>query len=97
MTLPNPLDMFDIRGKVVQTVARFGRLDILEVASGMNKVALIDAMTPEMFAGVMDANLTQTWLLARAATVQMKAQGAHFDGSCGKIVLVSSARGLPGQ
>jgi NAD(P)-dependent dehydrogenase (short-subunit alcohol dehydrogenase family) len=154
MTLPNPLDMFDIRGKVAlitgasgafgmvaarvlagagvklalaagkaeelaqiaaecgdvlqinarpsdeaacaamvaQTVARFGRLDILVVASGMNKVALIDQMTPDMFAGVMDANVMQTWLLARAATVQMKAQG---DG--GKIVLVSSARGLLGH
>lgn len=154
MTLPNPLDMFDITGKVAlitgasgafgmvaarvlagagarlalaagkadelaqiaaecgdvvqinarpgdaaacadmvaQTVARFGRLDILVVASGMNKVALIDQMTPDMFAGVMDANVTQTWLLARAATVQMKLQG---DG--GKIVLVSSARGLLGH
>lgn len=62
---------------VAQTIARFGRLDILAVASGMNKVALIDQMTPEMFAGVMDANVMQTWLLARAATVQMKAQ---WDG-----------------
>lgn len=45
----------------------------------------------------MDANVTQSWLLARAATVQMKAQGPHPDGSGGKIVLVSSARGLLGH
>jgi len=49
-------------------------------------------MEPETFKDVMDANVTQTWLLARAASTQMKAQG-----SGGKIVLVSSARGLLGH
>ena len=87
-----PTDEAACADMVAQTVARFGRLDILVVASGMNKVALIDAMTPEQFAGVMDANVLQTWLLARAATVQMKRQG-----NGGKIVLVSSARGLLGH
>jgi NAD(P)-dependent dehydrogenase (short-subunit alcohol dehydrogenase family) len=77
---------------VAAAVAAYGRLDILVVASGMNKVAKIDDMPPETFAAVMDANVTQSWLLARAATVQMKAQG---DG--GKIVFVSSARGLLGH
>lgn len=73
-------------------VEAFGALDILVVASGMNKVAKIDAMAPGDFEGVMDANVTQSWLLARAATVQMKTQE-----SGGKIVLVSSARGLLGH
>ncbi len=82
---------------VAAAVRAFGRLDILVVASGMNKVAKIDEMPPEAFLSVMDANVTQSWLLARAATVQMKGQGAHPDGSCGKIVLVSSARGLLGH
>ncbi|MEL7260394.1 MAG: SDR family oxidoreductase [Pseudomonadota bacterium] len=77
---------------VAETVAAFGRLDILVVASGMNKVAKIDVMAPETFADVMDANVTQSWLMARAATQQMQAQG---DG--GKIVLMSSARGLLGH
>ncbi len=77
---------------VEATVAAFGRLDILVVASGMNKIAKIDEMAPEIFTDVMDANVTQSWLLARAATQQMKAQG---DG--GKIVLMSSARGLLGH
>ena len=76
---------------VTRAVEAFGRLDILVVASGMNKVAKIDAMAPEDFAAVMDANVTQSWLLARAAAPQMKAQGE------GKIVLVSSARGLLGH
>lgn len=73
-------------------VDAYGALDILVVASGMNKVAKIDEMAPEAFLSVMDANVTQSWLLARAATKQMKAQGGG-----GKIVLVSSARGLLGH
>ncbi|MCG3269545.1 SDR family NAD(P)-dependent oxidoreductase [Yoonia sp. I 8.24] len=77
---------------VAQAVAAYGQLDILVVASGMNKVALINDMPPEDFAAVMDANVTQTWLLSRAAAGQMKAQGRG-----GKIVLVSSARGLLGH
>ena len=73
-------------------VDAYSALDILVVASGMNKVAKIDDMAPEAFLSVMDANVTQSWLLARAATRQMKAQGGG-----GKIVLVSSARGLLGH
>lgn len=157
MTLPNPLEMFDVRGKVAlitgasgafgmvaarvlagagcklvlaagnanaldeiatecreagaevlavntrpdseaaclalvqKAVASFGVLDILVVASGMNKVAKIEDMSLETFASVMDANVNQSWLLARAATVQMKAQAAKGHTG-GKIVLVSSAR-----
>jgi NAD(P)-dependent dehydrogenase (short-subunit alcohol dehydrogenase family) len=79
-------------GLVRAAVEAFGRLDVLVVASGMNKVAKIEAMAPEAFLAVMDANVTQSWLLARAATAQMKEQG---DG--GKIVFVSSARGLLGH
>jgi len=77
---------------VKAAVDAYGRLDILVVASGMNKVAKIEEMDPSTFTDVMDANVTQSWLLARSATKQMKAQG---DG--GKIVLVSSARGLLGH
>jgi len=58
----------------------------------MNKVAPINDMEPKTFTDVMDANVTQTWLLARAASAQMKVQGHG-----GKIVLVSSARGLLGH
>lgn len=81
-----------VDGIVEKAVETHGRLDILVVASGMNRVAKIEEMAPDTFTGVMDANVTQSWLLARAATRRMKAQG---DG--GKIVLVSSARGLLGH
>ena len=77
---------------VGQAVEAHGRLDIVVVASGMNRVAKIEDMAPDTFVEVMDANVTQSWLLARAATARMKAQG-----SGGKIILVSSARGLLGH
>lgn len=87
-----PCDEAACAEMVAATVSAFGCLDILVVASGMNRVARIDEMAPEAFLSVMDANVTQSWLMARAATQQMKAQG-----SGGKIVLMSSARGLLGH
>lgn len=79
--------------ELVEACARHhGSLDILVVASGMNKVAKINDLAPEDFSNVMEANVTQSWLLARAATAQMMKQPQG-----GKIVLVSSARGLLGH
>lgn len=77
---------------VAEAVRAFGRADILVVASGKNDVAKIHDMAPHRFLDVMDANVTQSWLMARAVTTQMLKQG---DG--GKIVLMSSARGLLGH
>ncbi len=87
-----PKDEAACNALIDEAVAGFGQLDILVVASGMNKVAPINEMAPETFTDVMDANVTQSWLLARAAAGQMNAQGKG-----GKIVLVSSARGLLGH
>lgn len=87
-----PSDADACADMVEQTANVLGSLDILVVASGMNKVAMIDDMEPETFTSVMDANVTQSWLISQAATRQMKAQGRG-----GKIVLVSSARGLLGH
>lgn len=86
-----PTDEAICNALVASAVETYGALDILVVASGMNKVALVNDMAPETFQAVMDANVTQSWLLARAAAGQMKSQGS------GKIVLVSSARGLLGH
>lgn len=77
---------------VAETVKHFGRVDILVVASGKNDVAKIVDMAPARFLDVMDANVTQSWLMARAAGRRMLEQG---EG--GKIVLMSSARGLLGH
>jgi NAD(P)-dependent dehydrogenase (short-subunit alcohol dehydrogenase family) len=87
-----PSDEATCEAMMATAQAEMGSLDILVVASGMNKVAKIEEMAPDTFTDVMDANVTQSWLLARAATKVMKAQGTG-----GKIVLVSSARGLLGH
>lgn len=77
---------------VKAAVDTFGGLDILVVASGLNKVAKIVDQKPEDFLDVMDGNVTQSWLMARAAGKQMIAQGKG-----GKVILTSSARGLLGH
>jgi NAD(P)-dependent dehydrogenase (short-subunit alcohol dehydrogenase family) len=77
---------------VARAVEHFGGVDILVVASGKNDVAKINDMSPARFLDVMDANVTQSWLISRAAAAQMKKQGRG-----GKIVLMSSARGLLGH
>ena len=77
---------------VAAAVQRFGGVDILVLASGINKVAKIVDQSPEAFAEVMDVNVTQSWLMARAAGRQMLAQGHG-----GKVIFMSSARGLLGH
>jgi NAD(P)-dependent dehydrogenase (short-subunit alcohol dehydrogenase family) len=77
---------------VAAAVQRFGAVDILVLASGINKVAKIIDQSPEAFAEVMDVNVTQSWLMARAAGKQMLAQGRG-----GKVIFMSSARGLLGH
>jgi NAD(P)-dependent dehydrogenase (short-subunit alcohol dehydrogenase family) len=79
--------------KIVDAAVKgFGRVDILVVASGQNKVSKIVDQKAEDFLDVMDANVTQSWLMARAAGRQMLKQG---EG--GKVILMSSARGLLGH
>jgi NAD(P)-dependent dehydrogenase (short-subunit alcohol dehydrogenase family) len=87
-----PASEADCEAIVDAAKLRFGRVNILVVASGKNDVSKIVEMSPERFLDVMDANVTQSWLMARAAGKQMLAQG---EG--GKIVLMSSARGLLGH
>src|SRR5689334_4421659 len=77
---------------VAAAVQRFGVVDILVLASGINKVAKIVDQSAEAFAEVMDVNVTQSWLMARAAGKQMLAQGRG-----GKVIFMSSARGLLGH
>jgi NAD(P)-dependent dehydrogenase (short-subunit alcohol dehydrogenase family) len=79
--------------KIVKAaVDAFGGVDILVVAGGLNKVAKIVDQKYEDFLDVMDANVNQSWLMARAAGKQMLKQGKG-----GKVILTSSARGLLGH
>jgi NAD(P)-dependent dehydrogenase (short-subunit alcohol dehydrogenase family) len=87
-----PRSEADCDAIVEAAVRKFGRLDILVVASGLNKVSKIVDQKPEDFLDVMDANVTQSWLMARAAGRQMLKQGGG-----GKVILTSSARGLLGH
>ena len=83
--------------KIVKAaVDTFGRLDILVVASGLNKVAKIVDQKLQDFLDVMDANVNQSWLMARAAGKQMIKQGQEGKPG-GKVILTSSARGLLGH
>src|SRR3954470_7724156 len=81
---------------VKAAVDKFGGVDILVVASGQNKVSKIVDQKPEDFLDVMDANVTQSWLMARASARQMLKQGKEGKPG-GKIILMSSARGLLGH
>lgn len=77
---------------VEAAVKAFGCVDILVVASGRNEVHKIVEMKSDTFLDIMDANVTQSWLMSRAFTRQLQTQGGG-----GKIVLMSSARGLLGH
>ncbi|MEM7360928.1 MAG: SDR family oxidoreductase [Pseudomonadota bacterium] len=87
-----PSSEADCSAIVQEAVKHFSRVDILVVASGMNDVAPIADMELDRFERVMQANVTDSWLMCQAAGRQMIEQG---EG--GKIVLVSSARGKLGH
>jgi NAD(P)-dependent dehydrogenase (short-subunit alcohol dehydrogenase family) len=72
--------------------AKVEPVNIRVLAAGINKVSKIVDQPPEAFMEVMDVNVTQSWLMARAAGKQMLAQGRG-----GKVVFMSSARGLLGH
>ena len=86
----------DCAAIVEAAVKAFGRVDILVVAGGLNKVSKIVEQKPQDFLDVMDANVTQSWLMARAAGAQMIKQGQEGKPG-GKVILMSSARGLLGH
>lgn len=77
---------------VEEAASKYGALNILVVASGVNDVSPIVDMDPERFVRVMQANVESTWLIARAAGQRMIEQG---EG--GKVVFTSSARGKLGH
>lgn len=77
---------------VEEARSAFGGLDILVVASGMNDVAAAEEMSLARWQAVMDANVTGSWLMSRAAGKLLIEQGRG-----GKVVLVSSARGILGH
>lgn len=77
---------------VEEARSAFGGLDILVVGSGMNDVSPIEEQSLARWQAVMDANVTGSWLMCRSAGRLLRQQGRG-----GKVVLVSSARGILGH
>lgn len=83
-------DNDQIEVAIAQTLARFGRLDILVANAGVSDAhpALLHETRDEDWQRVIDINLHGTFLTIRAALPTMLAQGA------GKIITVASMWGL---
>jgi NADP-dependent 3-hydroxy acid dehydrogenase YdfG len=77
----------DATKSVEDTIARFGRLDILVNSAGVNEAGGIESLPIEQWRRVIDINLMGTIYTCRAAFPQMKAQGG------GDIVNISSTAG----
>ncbi len=82
----------DVKRIVDGTVEEFGGIDILITAAGVSIVKPIVEYPLDDFKTVMDANVTGTWLVAREVGKVMIEQGRG-----GKVILVSSTRGLLGM
>ncbi|HWE63853.1 MAG TPA: glucose 1-dehydrogenase [Chloroflexota bacterium] len=88
----NPDDPVDMHRIVDAAVARFGGIDILITAAGMNRVHPITEFPLEEWDAVMDANVKATWLACKEVGRVLIEQGRG-----GKVILVSSTRGELGQ
>jgi NAD(P)-dependent dehydrogenase (short-subunit alcohol dehydrogenase family) len=77
----------DASRSVEDTVAAFGRIDILVNSAGVNEAGGIETLPLEQWHRVIDINLMGTIYTCRAAFPHMKAQGA------GDIINVSSTAG----
>ena len=77
---------------VAQTVARFGRLDVMMCNAGFGIAGAIDDIAPDQMQKLMDINYHGTYHATRAALPLFRRQGS------GHIVMVSSIvgkRGVP--
>jgi 3-oxoacyl-[acyl-carrier protein] reductase len=72
---------------VAETVARYGRIDIVVQNAGIYPWTLIEDTSPEEWDSVLGVNLRGTFLAARAALPYMKAQGS------GRMIFTSSITG----
>ena len=82
----------DMERIVAETVKRYGSLDILVTAAGMNKPKAIVEQPLDEWQSIMDANLKGTYLACREAGKVMIEQKRG-----GKVILVSSTRGKLGM
>jgi NAD(P)-dependent dehydrogenase (short-subunit alcohol dehydrogenase family) len=87
-----PDTLEDAEAIVAAAVDAYGTADTLVVASGLNKPAMIQEMSPDDWQAVMDANVRGPWLMAKAFGSRLIERGER-----GKVLLVSSVRGRHGN
>ncbi|HLE04760.1 MAG TPA: glucose 1-dehydrogenase [Anaerolineales bacterium] len=87
-----PDDPDEVKRIVEETVKQFGGIDILITAAGLSRVKPITEFPVEEFEEIMDVNVKGSWLSSRAVGRVMIEQGRG-----GKVILVSSTRGLLGM
>lgn len=88
----SPIELDDVKKIVKDTVDRFGGIDILITAAGVNKPSPIIDQPLEEWDMIMDANVKGTWLFCKEAGRVMIDQGRG-----GKVILLGSARGELGM
>lgn len=83
----------DMTRFVADTVARFGRLDVMMCNAGYGIYGAIDRVTPDQMRKVLDVNFMGTYYAARAALSIFRKQATG-----GHIIIISSIvgkRGVP--
>ena len=88
----SPIDHEDVKRVVKETADKFGGIDILITAAGANKPNPIVEQPLEEWEMIMDANVKGTWLYCKEVGKVMIEQGRG-----GKVILVSSTRGMLGM
>jgi NADP-dependent 3-hydroxy acid dehydrogenase YdfG len=77
----------DATKSVADTVAQFGRIDILVNSAGVNEAGGVESLSLDQWRRVIDINLYGTLYTCKAAVPRMKAQGS------GDIIDISSTSG----
>jgi NAD(P)-dependent dehydrogenase (short-subunit alcohol dehydrogenase family) len=88
----SPIDHEDVKRVVKKTAHKFGGIDILITAAGVNKPNPTVEQPLEEWEMIMDANVKGTWLYCKEVGKIMIEQGRG-----GKVILVSSTRGMLGM
>ena len=83
-------DKASIQQVAAETLAKFGRIDILINNAGVSWGAPVEEMTLEQWDKVLSTNLTGTFLFCQAVGKAMAAQAS------GKIINIASVAGLGG-